>query len=658
MATIKAKKHDWTDNPLLRSKIHSANVKLFPEALLGYLAGPALALFSNAIINGYLNRYYTDVLGLTSWAKTFSVLLPIISVIAVIAGNLLVGKLMEKKQTMAGKARPLLLVAFPLIIAAFFLLFFVPYPEKIDNPENGTLILILVAMGYNLYYAIAYPFYYVAHSALVNLSTRNSAHRGLLATASNSSGLAAVGLVNMVFPLFQAYLFNDGDRLGSYRAWRIFVIALVIATALGLLLEYLFTRERITEESFTLSSRDEEKKGVSTSKQAKACVKDKYWWIILIFFLLYQLGGSLKNNSGSYYTLWLFPDANGAFTNAYGGQVNSLINTVGIVPSALGIVLVWPLANRFGKAKTILFGSILAVLGGVLGIFWGAGNVPIAVVSYALKALGSAPAMYISLALLSDVLDHQEAVHGFRTDGFTMSIYGAIMIGCNGIANGIINALLSQTGYDASLVNGGQSSATNTALSWIFFGGETIGFAAIAGLFIFMNVEKFSKLDHAEIIRHQKAECEAEGIAYVEPSLRMANEQAALDAAAEDSRREELKARCAKRGLHYEEEEKKVEAAKAKKDEAAAAKKAAADAKKKAKEEQAQQKKDEAEAERKARLETYCQKNGLIYQNEETKYEEAQKAETLKKASAEEKKQAKIQAEFEQLLLKANSERR
>ena len=234
MTEATSKKRDWTDNPLLRSKVHSANVKLFPEAALGYLAGPALALFSNAIINGYLNRYYTDVLGLTSWASLFSVLLPIISVIAVVLGNILVGKLMEKKQTLAGKARPLLLIAFPLIIAAFFLLFFAPYPETIDNPENGTLILILVTIGYNLYYAIAYPFYYVAHSALVNLSTRNSTHRGLLATASNASGLAAVGLVNMVFPLFQAYLFNDGDRRGSYNAWRIFIIALVIATAIGI----------------------------------------------------------------------------------------------------------------------------------------------------------------------------------------------------------------------------------------------------------------------------------------------------------------------------------------------------------------------------------------------------------------------------------------
>ena len=41
--------------------------------------------------------------------------------------------------------------------------------------------------------------------------------------------------------------------------------------------------------------------------------------------------------------------------------------------------------------------------------------------------------MYVTLALLSDVLDHLEAKNGFRSDGFTMSVYGAIMVGMTGL---------------------------------------------------------------------------------------------------------------------------------------------------------------------------------------------------------------------------------
>jgi len=655
MSEKSAKRH-WMDNPLLRSKVHSANVKLFPEAGLGYLVGPALALFSNAMLNGYLNRYYTDVLNLTTWAKDFSIWLPVISVIAVIIGNLLVGKLMERHPTMAGKARPLLLLSIPLIIASFFLIFFVPYPQDGATVDSALLTLIMVAIGYNLYYAVAYPFYYVAHSALVNLSTRNSKHRGLLATASNASGLAAIGLVNMVFPLFQSLLFNDNDRLASYNAWRVFIIALVVATGLGILIEYFFTRERITEETLSVGSREKQASRVSTAKQAKACLRDKYWWLILVFFLLYQLGGQLKNNSGSYYTQWLFADASGQYTYKNGGNINSLINTVGMVPTALGMLLVWPLANKVGKARAILLGSILAVAGGILGIVWGGNNVGIAVASYAIKALGGAPAMYISLALLSDVLDHQEAVYGFRTDGFTMSIYGSIMIGTSGIANGIINGLLSATGYDASLISTGQSEATKTALSWIFFGGETLAFAAIAILFIFMNVEKFSKCDRLAIVEDQKAKCVANGQTYVDPEVRLVQEQQEIDQKAEISRQEELKARCAKKGLNYEQEEASYE-------EKVAAKEAQTKAKQKEKEDKAalkkKQKEDQLSAkefERKNALRQSCAKQGLDYEKEEAAYEEKMKAAQEEKAAKQWREDAAIQAEFDAIRSKAREQ--
>jgi GPH family glycoside/pentoside/hexuronide:cation symporter len=604
MAEAKTKK-SFFDNPVLSTKVKSANVKLFPEAALGYLVGPALALFSNALLNGYLNKYYTDVLGLTSWAKAFSIWLPIISVITVVLGNLLVGRLMNKNKTHAGKARPLLLLAIPLIAVAIFLLFFAPYPADNPTAENSMATLIWVAIGYNLYYAISYPFYYVAHSALVNLSTRNSNHRGLLATASNASGLAAVGLAcNMVFPLFQSFLFKDGDPVASYNAWRVFMIILIVVSAIGMLIEYYFTRERITEENLALGIPETKANTISMTKQMKVCVSDKYWWFIILFFLLYQLGGQLKNCSCTYYSQWLFADPdssrvaslNGAtYNTTYGGIVNSLINTIGAIPTGVGMLIVWPLANKFGKGKSILYGALLSVIGGVIGIFWGANNVPVAVAAFVIKALGSVPAMYVSLALLSDVLDHQEALHGFRTDGFTMSIYGAIMIGMNGLANGIINGVLSQTGYDATLAVSGQPDAAKTALSWIFFGGEAIAYLAIGIMFLFMNVEKFSKLDQAAITEDQKAKCLANGVSYVEPAVRLANEQKELDEKAEEARKAELKATCEKKGLNFEAEEKKYEDQKAIKDKQAAEKKALAESKKEAKAKEAEAKKAEEE---------------------------------------------------------------
>ena len=180
------------DNPLLSTKIKSANAKLFPEAALGYFLGPTLALLTNSILAGNFNRYMSDVLGMTTWASAFFNWLPVVSVIFVVLGNILVGRLMDHSKTKAGKARPLLLLAIPLcIVALLFLFVFTPYPENVEAGASNIALLILIAIGYNLWFAVAYPMYYTSHASLVNLSTRSSKDRSLLATIANATSLSA-----------------------------------------------------------------------------------------------------------------------------------------------------------------------------------------------------------------------------------------------------------------------------------------------------------------------------------------------------------------------------------------------------------------------------------------------------------------------------------
>lgn len=571
-----AEKKSIFESPILSTKIKSANAKLFPEALIGYFLGPTLAMLSNSVLSNYLNKYLTDVLGLgSSWAGPFLTLLPVLSVILVVAGNIIVGRVMENNKTKAGKARPLLLVAVPLMILALSVLFvFTPYP---DSPNTQIGAMIGIAIGYNLWFSVAYPFYYTSHAALVGLSTRNSKDRSLIATIANATQLAAIGICSMVLPFFLKYIFIDGDPKASYNAWKIFVIALMVISALGAACEYYFTRERVTEESFNNAIAQPAKKATPMSVQAKICLKDKYWIIMIVFFLMYQLGGMLKNVSQLYFCQSMFPDAEGLYTIANGGALHGTLSIIGAIPTALGMVIAWPLANKIGKGKAIFFGALLAVAGGTLGLIF-PDNYVIVVISFVIKAFGSTPAMYLSLALLADIMDHQEAMHGVRTDGLSMSIYGAIMVGMTGIANGILNAVLGAVGYDG--VNGFVSSPLiRQVLPWLFIGGETICYGVIAIIFLFMGVEKFSKFDHKAIVMDQKAKAEAEGVEYVDPVVRLAKEEAEAEAKSEEARKAELKARCEKQGLNYDEEESKYEAAVKAKAEAAAAKKAAAEEK-------------------------------------------------------------------------------
>ena len=127
----------------------------------------------------------------------------------VILGNLLVGRLIDNTRTSQGKARPYMLLSAPLVTIAIALLFL--------TPQNGSpsTQMIWIALSYNFYYAVAYPFFYTAHSSMVALSTRNSDHRGMLATFSNASGVAAVGIgASILVPmLLQSFLFVEKTAL-------------------------------------------------------------------------------------------------------------------------------------------------------------------------------------------------------------------------------------------------------------------------------------------------------------------------------------------------------------------------------------------------------------------------------------------------------------
>ena len=163
---------NFFENPLMRTKITSANVKT-REMLLGYLIGPFCAFISNAVFGSYLNRYYSDVIGWTDTGRfgRFSAFLPMVSVIFVIIGNLVVGRLIDNTRTPQGKARPYLFLSAPLVVIAIALLFLSP------QGASPAIQMVWIALSYNLYYAVAYPFFYTAHSSMVALSTRNLNHQ-------------------------------------------------------------------------------------------------------------------------------------------------------------------------------------------------------------------------------------------------------------------------------------------------------------------------------------------------------------------------------------------------------------------------------------------------------------------------------------------------
>ena len=137
------------EKPVFKTRIKSDQVKL-SEIAIGYFLAHFCAMFANAIFGAYLNRYYVDVLGWTIFGA-FATLLPIVSVIFVVLGNLMIGQWIDNTRSTQGKARPYMIIAAPMLTIAIILKFMTP------TKGNNAVQMIWIAVSYNMYYALAYP---------------------------------------------------------------------------------------------------------------------------------------------------------------------------------------------------------------------------------------------------------------------------------------------------------------------------------------------------------------------------------------------------------------------------------------------------------------------------------------------------------------------
>ena len=484
-------KRDFWSSPLTRSRITSDDVKM-PEMLLGYFIGPFGALLSSGIFTSILQNYFTDVLKLD---LGFLTTLQLISTILIVAANLIVGQLIERTKALAGKARPWILLSALTLSVASVLMFVVPF--------EGVAKMVWIAVAYNLYYAVAYPIYNTANSTMIPVSTRNSQQRGALASFTNVAGLGVMGCGSMVFPMLVSFALKENQHL-----WFLTMLAVAIFSALTIYLQFLFTRERVTEEGMAAADSDQPaKKTVSLGEQLKAVTGDRMWWIIMAFYMLFQWSGAMKNGSMSYYCKWVLDNTFFGNADAWGAS-QSLLGILGAIPMAVAAVFVVPLANKFGKR--LVCGSFMA-LGAVGGIIAGLGNgniIPVAI-GVALKCLGSAPACYLILAMIADVIDHIEYKTGIRTDGLTMSIYSSLMVAATPICNSIFSALLNGSGYnqsaDVALGTAAQTAGVQAAISASYIWVETVCYLLGAALIlIFWTVEKNLPVEQAEIAARNK----------------------------------------------------------------------------------------------------------------------------------------------------------
>ena len=518
------------------SRIRSKNVTN-SEKWLGYLLGPCGALLLNAVLATYLNVYYTDVLNLTGmWGGLFLMIFPIISKVIDAITNVIMGYIIDRTHTKQGKARPWLLLSAVVLPISGILLFTVPN-------GNDTVKVLWVMISYNLYYSFAYTIYNMSHNLMVPLSTRNTTQRGGLSVFNQIATIMISGmLVAMVFPMVIMPMIGV-----NVTGWITLMGILSILTLPLTLMEYYFTKERVTEETA-----GQEEKKIPFLTQHKIIFTDKYMLLIFGYFLIWTIGTSMKNLGLVYFCNYVLGTYNDGITQ-------TLVSVIGGIPMGIGIFAVWPLAKRFGKRNVTMYGFVLYAIGSAICCI-APTNMAVVLAGQFIKNIGGLPCAYVFMALFADTLDHIEWKSGIRCDGTAMSIYNIIAVSSVGICTGVFNLMLSVAGYVAPEISAAgetiaavQPQSVSDVITFSFVGLEVITGIVLAVLLSFLNVERTIDRKQAMILEYRRQECEAEGREWVEPDAAAQRENERQE---QESRRiylSELREKCIANGWDYEE---------------------------------------------------------------------------------------------------------
>jgi len=455
---------------LLDSRICSEEVTK-SEQTFGYFLGPCLVyVVYTALAGTYLTQFYTDVLGL---AGGFLTMMPLVSKLFSSLTGFIIGHMIDRTRTAQGKARPWILGSGILLAVCGTLLYCVP-------KASYEIQIFWVVASYNLFFGLAFEIYSLSHSLMVPLSTRNTKQRDNLAMLISTGTTIIPGIVTtIIVPLL---IQKIGVGTDAQNEWLTVMSLLSIIAIPATLLEYYFTKERVTMEAEESDSKSE---AFSYGKQLRTCLNNKYWILIILFTVIQNFANGLSTGSMLYYCNWVLDD------NVADGTIKQIqVNMIGHAPMGIGVMILWSLLRKFGKRKVVMVGFAVASLGSFI-VLVSSGRMVIVLGGLLVKSFGSLPA-YVMMALLAETLDYIEWENGFRVDGFSASAACIIQSVAMGISQTILLLGMNVFGYISPESTNQiicQPDSIKIFFGWCFAGIPMIGFLFCAIIMIFYDLE-------------------------------------------------------------------------------------------------------------------------------------------------------------------------
>ena len=361
------------------------SARLSYRQLIGYGVGDfGINLYFISVMT-YLMHFYTDVFGLSA-AAAGGVFL-VARVIDAVTDPLM-GLLAERTRSRRGRLRPYLLFgAIPLGLITVLTF------TVVDG--SPTFKLWWAYCTYILF-GLLYTLVTIPYATLTASLTSDSAERTRLSTvrigfAFSGGFLVAVGTVPLVAQF-------DTPADGYF--W-VMVGFAVIAT-LMIWLTYWTTAEMVQPP---------ERQKIAVADSLRAVFTNPPLLIVMVLFCGGMLSFTVRQASTVYYFSYNL------------GRPDLIADFFALTLGAMivGLVTVPWLADRLGKARAIIGGSALTLIGLALMYFAPYDNITMIFVSGVVISLGATPIAVLGWAMIPDTVEYAQWRHGVRADGAIFS---------------------------------------------------------------------------------------------------------------------------------------------------------------------------------------------------------------------------------------------